>query len=61
MDNQKLEEHIIEWKHIAEKYKGNEDKHCRGITKILTALQEVQSDLACTCVESTASMEDGKI
>lgn len=51
MDNEKLEEHISEWKLIAEESKSNADKYCREINKIFTALEEVKSVLSCTCTE----------
>ena len=34
MDNEKLEEHISEWKLIAEESKSNADKYCRVLVNI---------------------------
>lgn len=50
-DNGKLEKHIGEWKLIAEESKSNADKYCREMNKIFTALDQVESELACTSRE----------
>ncbi len=51
MDNEKLEKHIGEWKLIAEASKSNADKYGREMNKILIALDQVKSELACTSIE----------
>ena len=51
MNNEKLEEHISEWKLIIEEFKSNADKYCREINKIFTALEEVKSVLSYICIE----------
>jgi hypothetical protein len=51
MDNKNLENHISEWKLMAEESKSNAVKCCREMNKIFTALEEVKSELPCTCIE----------
>lgn len=51
MNNKKLENHVSEWKLIAEEFQSDTFKHCRELHKIFIALEEVKSELACTCNE----------
>ena len=51
MDNRKLENHISEWKQIAEESKRQAVKYCREMNKIFTALEEAKTELPCTCTE----------
>ena len=50
MDNGKLENHVSEWKSIAEESQSGTVRYYREIHKIFTTL-EVNSELACTCIE----------
>jgi hypothetical protein len=42
-DNEKLEQHIQEWKLIAERYHVKIARYCQGMDTIFTILEEVKS------------------
>ena len=44
-DNQKLEQHVQEWKRIAEQSRSSTSKYCRGVGKIWAILEELKSEL----------------
>jgi hypothetical protein len=46
-DNRKLEQHVPEWKLIAEKSRNCTVKYCGGVSKIWEALEELRSEPAC--------------
>lgn len=49
MDNEKLQNHIQEWKTIAEKLQSDKVKHCEEMRKIVTTLIEIKTELTCVC------------
>lgn len=51
MDNKILENQESEWKLIAEESQSETFKLCRQIHKIFKALEEMKSELTCTCTE----------
>ena len=51
MDNENLENHVSEWKSIAEESQSGTVRYCREIHKIFAILEQVKSELACTCIE----------
>ena len=49
MNNEKLQNHVQEWKTIVEKSQSDKIKHCEEMQKIVTTLIEIKTELTSTC------------